>query len=77
MIFYLLYLLVALQFMNHYSLPPISFERTLQVPFGKDKKSMSGDCFSVLEILIIHRFDLVLHASLMIFFFHIACFYCF
>jgi len=25
---------------------------------------MSGDCFSIMVILIIHRFDLVLHASL-------------
>jgi hypothetical protein len=26
---------------------------------------MSGDCFSVLAILILHRFDLALHASRM------------
>jgi hypothetical protein len=26
---------------------------------------MSGDCFSVLVILFLHRFDLPLHASLM------------
>jgi hypothetical protein len=30
----------------------------------KTKKNMSGDCFSIMVILIIHRFDLVLHASL-------------
>jgi FtsH-binding integral membrane protein len=27
---------------------------------------MWGDCFSVLVILILHRFDLALHASLMV-----------
>jgi hypothetical protein len=60
--------LFALQFRNHCYLPPISFvalERTLQVLFGEDRKSMSVDCFSVLVILILHRFDLGLHASLM------------
>jgi hypothetical protein len=65
MIFYLLYLLFALQFRNHCYLPPISLERTLQVLFGEDRKSMSDNCFSVLVILIIHRFDLALQASLM------------
>jgi len=30
---------------------------------------MLGDCFSVLVILILHRFDLALHASLMMFLF--------
>jgi hypothetical protein len=34
---------------------------------GKTEKSMSGNCFSVLVILIFHRFDLALHASLMMF----------
>jgi hypothetical protein len=45
-----------------------SFVRTFQVLFGEDRQNMLGDCFSVLVILILHRFDLVLHASLMIFF---------
>jgi hypothetical protein len=36
-----------------------------QVIFGEDRKSMSGDYFSILVILILHRFDLALHASLM------------
>jgi hypothetical protein len=64
MIFHLLYLLFALQFRNLCYLPPISLERTLQVLFGEDRKSMSGDYSSVLVILILHRFDLALHASL-------------
>jgi hypothetical protein len=46
-------------------LPPISLKRTLQVLFGEDRKSMFGNCFFVLVILILHRFDLALHASLM------------
>jgi hypothetical protein len=58
MIFHLLYLLFALQFRNLCYLPPISLERTLQVLFGEDRKSMSGDYSSVLVILILHRFDL-------------------
>jgi hypothetical protein len=61
--------LFALQFRNHCYLPPISLvvlERTLQVLFREDRKSMSDDCFSVLAILILHRFDLALHASLMV-----------
>jgi hypothetical protein len=37
----------------------------LQVLFREDRKNMSGECSSVLVILIIHRFDLVLHVSLM------------
>jgi hypothetical protein len=59
----------ALQFRNHCYLPSISLvalERTFQVLFGEDKKSMLGDCFSVLVILILHKFDLALHASLMV-----------
>jgi len=39
-------------------LPPISLERTLQVLLVEDRKSMSSDYFSVLVILILHRFDL-------------------
>jgi hypothetical protein len=37
---------------------------------------MSDDCYSVLIILILHRFDLALHASFDFFdfFFNIACF---
>jgi len=61
--------LFALQFRNHCYLPFISFvalEKTLQVQFREDRKSMSGDCFSVLVILILHRFDLALHANLMV-----------
>jgi hypothetical protein len=69
MIFYLLYLLFALQFRNHCYLPHISLVRTLQVLFREGRQSISGDWFSVLIILIIHKFDLALHASLMIFFF--------
>jgi hypothetical protein len=64
MIFHLLYLLFALQFRNHCYLAHISLERTLQVLFGEDKKSLLGYCFSILVILILHRFDLALHASL-------------
>jgi hypothetical protein len=60
MIFYLLYLVLAVQSWNHY-LPPISLERILQVLSGEDKKSISGDYFSVLATLILHRFDLALH----------------
>jgi hypothetical protein len=59
----------ALQFQNHCYLPLISLvalERTLQVLFGEDRKSTSGDCFSILVILILHRFDLALHASLLV-----------
>jgi hypothetical protein len=43
----------------------LCLEKFLHVIFGEDRKSMPGDCFSVLEILILHRFDLALHASLM------------
>jgi hypothetical protein len=43
----------------------LCLEKFLQVIFGEDRKSMSGDSFSILVILILHRFDLVLHASLM------------
>jgi hypothetical protein len=67
--FLLVISLFAFQFRNHYYLPPISLvalERTLQVLFREDRKSMSGDCFSVLVILILHRFDLALYASLMV-----------
>jgi hypothetical protein len=42
----------------------VALERTLQVLFGEDRKSMPGDCFLV--ILILLRFDLALHASLMV-----------
>jgi hypothetical protein len=48
--------------------PPISLERILQVLSGEDRKSMSGDCFSVLATLILHMFDLALHAYLMMLF---------
>jgi len=47
--------LFALKFRNHCYLPSISLvvlEKFLQVLFGEDKKSMSGDCFFVLVILI-------------------------
>jgi hypothetical protein len=72
--FLLVISLVALQFRNHCYLPPISLvtlEGTLQVLFGEDKKSMSDDCFSVLVILILHKFDLALHASLMVVYIYI------
>jgi hypothetical protein len=65
--FLLVISLFALQFRNHCYLPHISLvalERTLQVLFGEDRKSMPGDCFLV--ILILLRFDLALHASLMV-----------
>jgi hypothetical protein len=55
-------------FEEPFFLPSISLERTFQVLFGENRKSMSGDCFSVLVILILHKFDLALHASLMMFF---------
>jgi hypothetical protein len=67
--FLLVISLFALQFKNHSYLPHISLvalERTLQVQFEEDRKSMSSDCFSVLVILILYRFDLALHASLMV-----------
>jgi len=67
--FLLVISLFALQFRNHCYLPPISLvtlERTLQVLFGEDRKSMSGNCFFVLVILTLHMFDLALHASLMV-----------
>jgi hypothetical protein len=47
--------LFSLQFRNHYYLAPIflvALEKILQVLFGEDKKSTSGDYFSVLVILI-------------------------
>jgi hypothetical protein len=62
LIVYLLYLVLTVQSWNHYYFPPISLERILQVLFGEDRKSMSGDCFSVLATLSLHRFDLALHA---------------
>jgi hypothetical protein len=40
----------------------------LQVLIGEDRKSMSGDCFFVLATLILHRFDLALHAKSMMLF---------
>jgi len=40
----------------------------LQVLSGEDRKSMSGDCFSILATLILHRFDLALHAYFMMLF---------
>jgi len=65
MIFHLSYLLFTLQFRNHYYLPSIFLKRTLQVLFEEDRKSISDDYFFVLVILILHRFDLALHASFM------------
>jgi hypothetical protein len=59
---------LAVQSWNHCYLPPISLERILQVLSGEDRKSTSGDCFSVLETLILHRFDFALHASFMMLF---------
>jgi hypothetical protein len=53
-------------FEEPFFLPPISLERTLQVLFRENRKSMSGNYFFVLVILILHRFDLTLHASLVI-----------
>jgi hypothetical protein len=47
--------LFALQFRNHCYLPHIShvaLEKILQVLFGDDRKSKSGDCFFVSVILI-------------------------
>jgi hypothetical protein len=61
----------AVQFWNHCYLPPISLERILQVLHREDRKCRSGDCFSILVILILHRFDLALHAYFMMFFFSI------
>jgi hypothetical protein len=58
----------AVQFWNYYYLLPISLERIFQVLFGEDRKSMSGDCFSVLAILIPHRFDFALNASPLMFY---------
>jgi hypothetical protein len=46
-------------------LPSIFLKRTLQVLFEEDRKSISDDYFFVLVILILHRFDLALHASFM------------
>jgi hypothetical protein len=60
MFFHLLYLLFALQFRNHCYLPPISLDRSLQVLFGEDRKSMLGDCFSVLVILMICLYSMFL-----------------
>jgi len=40
----------------------------LQVLFREDRKSMSGDCFSVLATLSLHMFDLALHAYFMMLF---------
>jgi hypothetical protein len=64
MIFYLLYLVLVVQSWNHCYLPlfVVSLERILQVLSGDDRKSMSDDYFSVLATLILHRFDLALHA---------------
>jgi len=59
---------LAVQSWNHCYLPPISLERILQVLSGEDRKSTPGDCFSVLETLILHRFDFALHASFMMLF---------
>jgi hypothetical protein len=50
MIFYLSYLILAVQSRNLCYLPSISLERILQVLFREDRKSMSGDYFSVLAI---------------------------
>jgi hypothetical protein len=44
--------------------PPISLKRTLQVLVGKDRKSRSSDCVSVLASSSLHRFDLALHKML-------------
>jgi hypothetical protein len=33
-------------------------ERTVQVLFGKNRKSRSSDCFSVVASLSVYRFDL-------------------
>jgi hypothetical protein len=38
--------------------PPVSFERTLHVSIGEDRKNRSSDCFSVLTSLSIYRCDL-------------------
>jgi hypothetical protein len=42
-------------------LPPISFERILQVLFVEDRKSRSSGYFSVLATSSLHRFDHALH----------------
>jgi len=59
----MLYLVSALHLGTTVILPHISLERILQVLFGEDRKNMPGDYFSVLAILILHWFDLALHAS--------------
>jgi hypothetical protein len=46
----------------------ISLKRILQVLFREDRKRMLGNCFSVLAYLIIHGFDLALHAYFMMLF---------
>jgi hypothetical protein len=58
---------LSVQSWNHF-FARISLERILQVQSGEDRKSRSGDCFFVLATLILHRFDLALHAYFMIFF---------
>jgi hypothetical protein len=55
------YLILALQSWNLCYLSPISLKRILQVLSGEDRKSRSGDCFSVLATSSLHRFDRALH----------------
>jgi hypothetical protein len=38
--------------------PPVSFERTLQVSIEEDKNSRSSDCFFVLAFLSSYKCDL-------------------
>jgi hypothetical protein len=60
--FYVSYLILVVQSWNLSYLPPISLERILQVLSGEDRKSRSGDCFSVLATSSLHRFDRALYA---------------
>jgi hypothetical protein len=55
-------ILEPLLFASYFSL------ENLQVLIGEDRKSMSGYCFSVLPTLILHKFDLALHAKSMMLF---------
>jgi len=52
----------------YFSFAPISLERILQLLSGEDRKSRSGDCFSVLATLSLHRFDHALLAYCMMLF---------
>jgi hypothetical protein len=57
-----------MQSRDHCYFPPIALDRIFQVLSREDRKSMSGDCFSVLATLSLHMFDLALHAYFMMLF---------